>query len=125
MVLDHWLKWVEKSFSKFLSQVQRMNVASSNSLLALKVALENTMLFLSFQIDHVSANHHPSHVRAFSFKFTILVFFFSRLSWFIFLFGSLARSFTPQQRTFTLQQPSLQIGLCYLYLCIVSFFYLF
>ena len=62
MLLDHWLKWIEKSFSKFLSQVQRMNVASSNNLLALKAALEKTMEFLSFQIDHISAIHQHCHL---------------------------------------------------------------
>ena len=62
MLLDHWLKWIMKSFSKLLSQVQRRNVASSNSLLALKVALENTILFLSCQIDHVKSNHQYCHL---------------------------------------------------------------
>ena len=62
MLLDHWLKWIVKSFSKLLSQVQRRNVASSNSLLALQVALENIMLFLSFQMDHVKASHQHCHL---------------------------------------------------------------
>ena len=62
MLLDHWLKWIEKSFSKPLSQVQSRNVASSNSLLPLKVAFENNILFLSCHIDQVKASHQYCHL---------------------------------------------------------------
>ena len=56
-LLDQWLKCTVKSFSKPLSQDHRRNIASSNSLLASKFALEKTILFLSFHMDQVKANH--------------------------------------------------------------------
>ena len=61
-LLGHWLKCIVKSFSKFLSQVQIKNVASSNSLLPLKVALENKIMFRSCQVDHVTTNHQYCHL---------------------------------------------------------------
>jgi len=45
-LLDQWLKWIEKSFSALLIQVHSRNTASSNNLLPLKVALENSILLL-------------------------------------------------------------------------------
>ena len=65
MWLDHWLKWIVKSFSKFLSQVQIKNIASSNSLLPLKSALENIILFRICQMDHATAIHQLCHLLTF------------------------------------------------------------
>ena len=61
-LLDQWLKCTVKSFSKPLSQDHRRNMASSNSLLASKFALEKTILFLSFQMDQVKASHQQCHL---------------------------------------------------------------
>ena len=61
-LLDHWLKWIRKSFSIFLSHVQSKNIASSNSLLPLKVSLEKTILFLCCHIVHVRVIHQHFHI---------------------------------------------------------------
>ena len=62
MLLDHWLKCVVKSFSKPLSHVQYRKIASSNSLLPLKLSFENIILFLSCHIVQVKASHHNCHL---------------------------------------------------------------
>ena len=64
ILLDHWLKWIVKSFSKCLSQVQTIKIASSKSRLASNSAFENRILFLSFQIGHVTASHQYLHLLA-------------------------------------------------------------
>ena len=58
MLLDHWLKCMEKSFSKFRNHVQSKKTASSMSLLLSKTSLENISLFHCCQIVHVTAIHH-------------------------------------------------------------------
>jgi len=39
-----------------------MNAASSKTLLPLNIALENSMLFLCFHMDHIKANHQHCHL---------------------------------------------------------------
>jgi len=62
ILLAHWLRWVEKCFSKCLSQVQVQKTASSNNLLASNSAFENRTLFLVFQIAQVTAIHQYRHL---------------------------------------------------------------
>ena len=62
MLLDHWLKFTEKSFSKFDSHVHNRKAASSISLLASKESLKNIILFLCCQIVHVTASHQHFHL---------------------------------------------------------------
>ena len=64
MLLDHWLKCMEKSFSKFRNHVQSKKTASSMTLLLSKTSLENISLFLCFQIVHVTTIHHHFHLLA-------------------------------------------------------------
>ena len=60
-LLDHRLKWVTKSFFKFLSHVHMRKAASSIILLLSKESLENIMSFLYFQIVQVTASHQHFH----------------------------------------------------------------
>ena len=62
MLLDHWLKCSEKSFSKLDSHVHNRNAASSITLLASKESLENIILFLFCQILQVTASHQHFHL---------------------------------------------------------------
>ena len=57
MLLDHWLKGSEKSFSKLDNHVHNRKAASSITLLASKESLENIILFLFCQILQVTASH--------------------------------------------------------------------
>ena len=62
MLLDHWLKGSEKSFSKLDNHVHNRKAASSITLLASKESLENIILFLFCQILQVTASHQHLHL---------------------------------------------------------------
>ena len=61
ILLDQQWKGISNPFSRFLSQVQQKNVASSISLLTLRLSFEKTNLFLWGQTHHVREIHQMSH----------------------------------------------------------------